>query len=87
MPDDRDFIERSNSITQQLYGAPMSPERITDNFALYGLQKRAAALESFDRELRGEIDSSPNGLRKRAQLVGLRSQLESMHETLRHAGR
>jgi hypothetical protein len=87
MPDDRDFIERSNSLTKQLYGAPMSPERIVDNFALYGLQKRAAALESFDRELLGETDSSPNGLRKRAQLIGLRRQLGRVHEALRNAGR
>jgi len=88
MPEtDPDFLDRSDAITEHLYGKPMSLERIADNFALYGLQKRAAALESFDRELRGEVDSSPNGLRKRAQLIGLRRQLGRVHESLRNSGR
>jgi len=88
MPDtDPDFLDRSDAITEHLYGKPMSLERIGDNFALYGLRKRAAALESFDRELLGVIDSSESGLRKRAQLIGLRRQLGRIHATLRNAGR
>lgn len=85
--DDRNFIERANSITENLYGEPMSPEQITENFALYGLTRRVAALEKFDSELRGEIDSSPHSLRQRMQLVDLRRRMGSLHEALRKAGR
>ena len=85
--DDRNFIERAESITGHLYGEPMSPERIAENFALYGLTKRMAALERFDSELGGEIDSSPHNLRKRAQLVELRRHMGNLHEALRKAKR
>lgn len=81
------FIERAESITENLYGEPMSVERIAENFALYGLKKRVAALERFDAELRGEIDSSPHSLRKRVQLLDLRRRVGSLHEALRKAKR
>ncbi|WP_271671785.1 hypothetical protein [Bradyrhizobium sp. CCBAU 51627] len=85
--DDRDFIDRAESITGNLYGEPMSPDRIAENFALYGLKKRVAALERFDAELSGEIDSSPHSLRRRVQLVDLRRRIGSLHEALRKANR
>lgn len=85
--DNRNFIERAESITGNLYGEPMSVERIAENFALYGLKKRVAALEKFDAELQGEIDSSPDRLRKRIQLVDLRRRMGSLHEALRKAKR
>lgn len=85
--DNRNFIERAASITGNLYGEPMSPDRIADNFALYGLTKRVAALERFDAELGGEIDSSPHSLRRRVQLVDLRRRMGSLHEALRKAKR
>ena len=83
----RDFIERAQSITGNLYGEPMSPERIAENFALYGLKKRAAALERFDAELGGDIDSSPHSLRSRIRLVDLRRRMGDLHEALRKAKR
>lgn len=85
--DNRNFIERAESITGNLYGQPMSPGRIVENFALYGLRKRVAALERFDAELGGEIDSSPHSLRKRIQLVDLRTRMRNLHEALRKAKR
>ncbi|MGY3234827.1 hypothetical protein ACVMAJ_001717 [Bradyrhizobium sp. USDA 4448] len=85
--DNRTFIERAESITGNLYGEPMSPERIAENFALYGLKKRVEALERFDAELGGDIDSSPHSLRKRVQLVDLRRRMGSLHEALRKAKR
>lgn len=84
---DRKFIERADSITGNLYGEPMSPDRIAENFALYGLKKRVAALERFDAELSDDIDSSPHSLRKRVQLVDLRRRMGSLHEALRKARR
>ncbi|ULK99334.1 hypothetical protein [Bradyrhizobium sp. I71] len=85
--DNRNFIERAESITRNLYGEPLSSDRITENFALYGLKKRVAALERFDTELGGDIDSSPHSLRKRVQLVDLRRRLGDLHEALRKAKR
>ncbi|MBR0959889.1 hypothetical protein [Bradyrhizobium japonicum] len=85
--ENRNFIERAESITGNLYGEPMSVERIAENFALYGLKKRVAALERFDAELGGDIDSSPHSLRKRVQLVDLRRRMGSLHEALRKAKR
>ena len=85
--DDRDFLERADSITTNLYGEPMSSERMAENFALYGLKKRAEALDKFDSELRGEIDSSPHSLRRRVALMDLRRRMDNVHQALRKAGR
>jgi len=85
--DDRDFIERADSITGNMYGQPMSVDRIAENFALYGLNKRVAALEGLDSELRGDIDSSPHSLRRRVQLMELRRKMGGVHEALRKAKR
>jgi len=87
MPDDRDFIERADSVAEKLHGEPMTTNEIAKNFALYGLQKRAEALERFDTELQGEIDSSPHSLRRRVQLMALRKRMGGVHEALRKARR
>lgn len=88
MPDDdRDFIERADALTEKLYGKPMAVDDIADNFALYGLKKRAGALESFDAELRGEITSGSHNLRRHVQLMALRKKMCGVHEALRKAKR
>ena len=88
MPDDDwDFIERSESLTSKLYGSPASIDQMADNFALYGLKKRAAALENLDAELRGEVDSGSHSLRRRVQLVALRNKIGGVHEALRKTRR
>lgn len=88
MSDDRrDFITRAESITGNLYGEPMSSDRVAENFALYGLKKRVAALENLDTELRGDVDSSPHSLRRRVQLMDLRRKMGGIHEALRKARR
>lgn len=85
--DDRDFIERAESLTGKLYGKPASIDQVADNFALYGLKKRAATLEDIDVDLRGEIESGPHNLRRRVQLMGLRKKMGGLHEALRKAKR
>ena len=85
--DNRDFLERAESITEKLNGQPISIDGIADNFALYGLQKRAAALEDLDAELRGEIDSGSHSLRRRVQLMTLRKKMGGVHQALRKAKR
>lgn len=84
---DLDFVERTEYVTDKLYGQPMSVDKMADNFALYGLNKRAVALENLDTELRGEIDSSPHSLRRRVQLMELRRKMGGVHEALRRARR
>ena len=85
--DDRDFIERTDSVTEKLYGKPASAEQIAENFALYGLKKRVAALEGIDVELRGEIESGSHNLRRRVQLMALRRTIGGVHDALRKARR
>jgi hypothetical protein len=84
---EKDFIDRAESMTEKLYGRPVTADDIADNFALYGLKKRAEALEDFDAELCGEIDSSPHNLRRRVHLMALRKKLGGVHEALRKAKR
>ena len=85
--DDRDFIERAQSLTGKLYGKSATIEQIADQFALYGVKNRASALEDLDAELRGDIDSSPHKLRRRVQLMTLRRKMGGVHEALRKARR
>lgn len=85
--DDPNFIERASSVAEKLHGKPMTAEEIANSFARFGLQKRTAALEKFDAELCGEIDSSPHNLRRRVQLMALRNKMGGLHEALRKARR
>jgi hypothetical protein len=85
--DDRDFIERTGSVTEKLLGQRASADQMAENFALYGLEKRTATLEGLDAELRGEIDSSPHTLRRRVQLMALRRKMGGVHDALRKAKR
>jgi hypothetical protein len=84
---DRDFIERSESLTEKLYGTPATIDQIADNFALYGVKKRADALEDLDSELRDEIGSGSHSLRRRVQLIALRRKMGGVHAALRKARR
>ena len=85
--DDRDFIERAESLTGKLYGKPVAMDQIADNFALYGLSKRSSTPESIDAELRDEIDSGSHSLRRRVKLMALRRKMGGVHDALRKAKR
>ena len=87
MSDDRDFIERAESIIGNLNGEPMSSDRMAENFALYGAKKRVAAMERFDGELGGEIDSGSHSLRRHVRLMELRRRMGNVHKALRKARR
>jgi hypothetical protein len=85
--DDRDFIQRAESASKELHGEPIDIDKMAENFALCGLRKRSGMLERFDAELRGEVDSSPNNLRRRVQLMELRRKVGGVHDALRKARR
>ncbi len=67
--------------------SPNSVDQIADHFAIYGLKKRAEALENLDTEMRGEIGSGAHALRRHARLIGLREKMGNVHEALRKAKR
>lgn len=85
--DNRDLVERSASLTEKLYGKPATIDQIAENFALYGMKKRADALEDLDTELRDEIGSGSHSLRRRVQLMTLRRKMGGVHRALRKARR
>ncbi len=85
--EDHDMITRAESTSEKFLGEPISIDGIADNLALYGLNKRVAALEDLDSELRGELDSSPHSLRRRLQLMELRRKMGGLHEAPRKAKR
>jgi hypothetical protein len=85
--DDRNFIERTESSTEKIYGKPATIDQISYNFVLHGVKKRADALEELDGELRDEIGSGSHSLRRRVQLMTLRRKMSGVHEALRKAKR
>jgi hypothetical protein len=85
--DEPDFIEHTETASEKLNGKPIDIDEMADNFALYGLNKRATILEGFDTELRDEIDSGSHSLRRRVQLMVLRKRIGGLHEALRKAKR
>lgn len=85
--DNRDFIERSESLTEKLYGRSATISQIADNFALYGVKKRADALEDIDGELRDDVGSGSHSLRRRVRLMELRRKMGGVHAALRKAKR
>jgi len=85
--DEKNFIERTESANEKLNGKPITVDEMAEGFALCGLKKRAATLESFDAELRGEIGSGSHSLRRHAQLMALRKKMGGVHEALRKAKR
>lgn len=87
MKDDRDFLERAGSIMEKACGEPVTVAEIADNFSLYGLSKRVAALDKFDAELTAEIDSGSHNLRHHVRLAELRRRMAGVHHALRKAKR
>jgi len=87
MTDDRNYLERTNSMTEKACGEPGTINEIADNFALYGLDRRAAVLDNLDAELSGEIDSGSESLRRHVRLMELRRKMTGIHHALRKAKR
>jgi hypothetical protein len=85
--DDRDFIGRATSAADKLHGLPLDIEKMIENFAICGLKRRAGTLDGLDAELRGDIGSGSQSLRRRVQLMELRRKMGSLHEAPRKARR
>jgi hypothetical protein len=84
MTDNDDPIERANEISQIWTGEPITPEKMVEEFALYGISKRAQYLDDLEQKLKTPNDSN---LRKVSDLITLRGQLSALHHRLRESGR
>jgi hypothetical protein len=78
------FIERAGTISQNWTGSEKSPDELVQEFMLYGHNKRAAALDSFDAEL---VDADTSNLRRYSKLTALRRNLDRVHRQLRDSNR
>jgi hypothetical protein len=86
MSDDNppNFIDRSAQIFKNWTGEAHGPEKILEEFHLYGHAKRATALDEFDDHLR---TADTSNLRKFSDLHNLRSKMDKVHHALRKVGR
>ncbi|MET4230186.1 hypothetical protein ABIA85_003453 [Bradyrhizobium sp. LA6.10] len=79
-----DFIERTASIAKNWTGEEWGPDKIIEEFQLYGHSRRSTTLDDMDQQLR---EMKPSNLRRYAQLNALRRDLDRVHHALRKAGR
>ena len=84
MTDERDYLERTDSLWQKANGETASLDELANTFALYGPEKRIAALDQFDAELSGGQSGS---LRRHHELHSLRRKMGGIHSTLMKANR
>jgi hypothetical protein len=84
MTDERDYLERTDSIWQKAHGETAGLDELADAFALYGPEKRIAALDQFDAELSGGQSGT---LRRHHELHSLRRKMGNIHSALMKANR
>lgn len=84
MADERDYLERADSIWQKANGESASLDELADSFALYAPEKRIAALDQFDAELSA---GQAGSLRRHHELHFLRRKMGNIHSTLMKAKR
>jgi hypothetical protein len=84
MTDERDYLDRVRSTWEKAGGASASLDELANAFALYGPEKRIAALDQFDAELSGGQSSS---LRRHHELHSLRRKMGNIHSSLMKASR
>lgn len=87
MDSDQDFVAHAGPAAEELHELSPDDSKTVENFALCGPKRRAGLLQGLDAELRGEVDSSPNSLRRRLRLRELRRTMRGVHEALRKARR
>jgi hypothetical protein len=87
MSDDRDFIERTQSLSEKVEGRRMSQDELVNAFAMYSPEQRIALLETLDGETGGAIAGGANSVREGAEKWRLRQRLGATHDLLRKANR
>jgi hypothetical protein len=84
MTDERDYLDRVRSTWEKAGGESASLDELANSFALYGPEKRIAALDQFDAELSGGQSA---GLRRHHELHSLRRKMGNVHTPLMKANR
>ena len=88
MPDDdRDFIERANSVAEKLHGEPMTTEEIAKEFRAFWIAEAHGCSRKIRHRTARRDRFSPHSLRRRVQLMALRKKMGGVHEALRKARR
>lgn len=79
-----DFLKRVSQSSQNWAGEDRGPEKIVEEFPLYGHTKRAEALDQLDEHLRtiGDVGRGEGELRNYAKLMRLRRDLGKTHADL-----
>ncbi len=69
-------------------GLDYSPDKLRENFRLYGPQKRAASLDTLDEALANFTpETSEGALREALEMTELRQALDDEHHSLLRVGR
>ena len=84
MTDERDYLDRVRSTWEKAGGESASLDELANAFALYGPEKRIAALDQFDAELSGGQSAN---LRRHHELHSLRRKMGNVHTSLMKANR
>jgi hypothetical protein len=85
--DERDFITRSQSMAEKMYGRPATVEEMTREFAGYGPSRRVMSLDRLDDDIVCDEPLTLNGARRLAETVVCRRAFGDIHEAMRKAGR
>lgn len=84
MTDDRDFIEKAQSISRKRIGRDLSPSEMATEFSRWGIEDRTDYLHKIDGEL---APKQPLSLEAAARRHAYQSALRSTHERLRRIDR
>lgn len=87
MADERNFIDRSQSMAEKMTGKPASVDDMVSEFSKYSLERRASALDAIDADLSSDEPLRMEDLRKQVKILNHRRALGAAHEALRRAGR
>jgi hypothetical protein len=87
MADDRDFIARSQSIAEKMYGRTATVDEMASAFAGCDPGQRVMSLEQLDAVVGSDEPLTLNGARRLADVVVRRRALSDVHQLLRKSGR
>jgi hypothetical protein len=87
MADDRDFITRSQSIAEKMFGRTATVDEMASAFAGCDPGQRVVSLEQLDVVVANDEPLTLNGARRLADTVVRRRALSDVHELLRKTGR
>jgi hypothetical protein len=86
MSDDRNFLEKAQSISKKRIGREISPKELATEFSKWGIEQRINYLDDIESDLKRTQFSSEQ-VREAAKLQNFVSALNNTHERLRKIGR